>query len=139
MKSGQRDLAGAEVRIQHYVFPNGAGFAENHANLFNRGFSPLQIAAGLSEPLLDEQGNPRFNQGGAPLLRGKYSLHALRHFFCSWLIERRKPLKEVQTQMGHSSATMTLDRYGHLFPRIDDAAEMAAAEVALLGPVGARG
>ena len=62
MRTGQRDLAGAEVRIQHFVFPNGAGFVENHANLFNRGFSPLQIAAGLSEPLLDERGNPRFDK-----------------------------------------------------------------------------
>jgi hypothetical protein len=38
---------------------------------------------------------------------------------------------------------MTLDRYGHLFPRTDDAAETAAAEAALLGahsrpPVGCR-
>src|SRR5262245_66597301 len=95
MKSGLRDLAGAEVRIQHYVFPNGAGFAENHANLFNRGFSPLQIAAGLSEPMLDEKGNPRFDKNRKPLLRGKYSLHALRHFFCSWLIERRSEERRV--------------------------------------------
>ena len=99
------------------------------------GFSPTQIAAGLSEPMLDEHGNPRLDQHGEPYLRGKYSLHALRHVFCSWLIERGKPLKEVQTQMGHSSATMTLDRYGHLFPLTDDAAEMAAAEAALLGPM----
>ena len=28
---------------------------------------------------------------------------------------------------------MTADRYGHLFPRIDDGAELAAAERALLG------
>ena len=127
MKTGVRIPAGGQVGIQHYVFPNGAGFAENHANLFNRGFGPLQVAAGLCEPMLAKNQKPR--------LRGKYGMHALRHFFCSWLIERGKPLKEVQTQMGHSSATMTLDRYGHLFPRTDDAAEMVAAEAALLGPV----
>ena len=69
------------------------------------------------------------------MLRGKYSLHALRHFFCSWLIDRGRPPKEIQTQMGHSSLVMTLDRYGHLFPKADDAAEMAAAEAALLGPL----
>jgi integrase len=36
--------------------------------------------------------------------------------------------------MGHSSLVMTLDRYGHLFPRQDDADEMARAEAALLTP-----
>ena len=91
-------------------------------------------AAPTSPATLDEKGNPRFDKNSERLLRGKYSLHALRHCFCSWPIERGKPLKEVQAQMGHSSATMTLDRYGHLFPRTDDALEMAAAEAALLGP-----
>jgi len=49
-EDGLRDLVEGQVGIQHYVFPNGAGFAENHANPFNRGSSTLQIAAGLSEP-----------------------------------------------------------------------------------------
>ena len=62
MDTGLRDATGGRIKIEHYVFPNGAGFAENHANLFNRGFSPLQIAAGLSEPMLDEKGNPRLRQ-----------------------------------------------------------------------------
>jgi integrase len=34
--------------------------------------------------------------------------------------------------MGHSSISMTMDTYGHLFPRGDDHAELAAAEQALL-------
>jgi hypothetical protein len=37
---------------------------------------PVQIAAGLSEPMLDAAGNPRFDKDGRPLLRGKYNLHA---------------------------------------------------------------
>jgi integrase len=43
------------------------------------------------------------------------------------------PPKTVQERMGHSSITMTLDTYGHLFPRGDDADELAAAEKSLLG------
>jgi hypothetical protein len=31
--------------------------------------------------------------------------------------------------MGHSSIMMTMDGYGHLFPRGDDTAELAAAEM----------
>ncbi len=42
------------------------------------------------------------------------------------------PLKVVQERMGHSSITMTAeDTYGHLFPRGDDADELAAAELTL--------
>jgi integrase len=42
-------------------------------------------------------------------------------------------VKVAQTRLGHASITMTMDRYGHLFPRGDDMAELAAAEKALLG------
>jgi integrase len=33
----------------------------------------------------------------------------------------------------HASIQMTADRYGHLFPRGEDGAELAAAEKAFLG------
>jgi integrase len=72
--------------------------------------------------------------------RAKYTgLHALRHFYASWCINRRVdgglelPLKVVQSRLGHASIQMTADRYGHLFPRGDDSAELAAAEKAFLG------
>jgi integrase len=42
------------------------------------------------------------------------------------------PLKLVQARLGHASIQMTADHYGHLFPRGDDAAEMAEAEKAFL-------
>jgi integrase len=35
-------------------------------------------------------------------------------------------------RLGHASIQMTADTYGHLFPRGDDGAEMAAAERAFL-------
>jgi integrase len=66
-------------------------------------------------------------------------LHALRHFYASWCINRRVdgglelPLKVVQSRLGHASIQMTADTYGHLFPRGDDGAELAAAEKAFLG------
>jgi integrase len=46
--------------------------------------------------------------------------------------QRKLPLKVVQTRLGHASIQMTADTYGHLFPRGDDGAELAAAEQALL-------
>jgi integrase len=65
-------------------------------------------------------------------------LHALRHFYASWCINRRAdgglelPIKVVQSRLGHASIGMTSDRYGHLFPRSDDSAELAAAERAFM-------
>ena len=65
--------------------------------------------------------------------------HSLRHFYASWCINRRVdgglelPAKVVQERLGHSSIVMTMDTYGHLFPRSDDGSELAAAERALLG------
>jgi integrase len=41
--------------------------------------------------------------------------------------------KVVQQLLGHSSTVMILDRYGHLFPRGDDRAELTASARALLG------
>ena len=101
------------------VFPNGIGNPEGPTNVLHRGLHPMMIAAGLTT-----------TNGEA-----KYTgLHALRHFFASWCINRRidggleLPLKVVQARMGHSTIAMTADVYGHLFPRGDDSAELAAAE-----------
>jgi len=43
------------------------------------------------------------------------------------------PPKIVQEHLGHATITITLDTYGHLFPRGDDTAVLAAAERELLG------
>jgi integrase len=106
------------------VFPNGRGGVENYANVVHRGFHPIQVAASVT------------NKRRAAKYMG---LHALRHFYASWCINRRVdgglelPLKLVQSRLGHASIQMTADRYGHLFPRGDDGAELAAAEKAFLG------
>lgn len=71
--------------------------------------------------------------------KAKYTgLHSLRHFFASWCLNRKEdggiglPPKVVQELLGHSSITMTMDVYGHLFPRGDEAKELADAERELL-------
>jgi integrase len=104
------------------VFPSSTGHIQQHSNLL-RGLVPVMIAAGV----VDEHGEP------------KYAMHAFRHFFASWCINQKNsggrelPPKVVQHLLGHSSIVMTLDTYGHLFPRGDDAAELAQATQALLG------
>ncbi|MFI6576792.1 tyrosine-type recombinase/integrase [Nocardiopsis sp. NPDC050513] len=50
--------------------------------------------------------------------------HKLRHTAASLAIAAGADVKVVQAMLGHATATMTLDRYGHLFPdRLDEVAE----------------
>ena len=49
--------------------------------------------------------------------------HDLRHTCASLLIAQGASVKAVQAQLGHASATVTLDRHGHLFP--DDLQQLA--------------
>jgi integrase len=108
------------------VFPTGAGNIEWHPNIINRGWKPAQVVAGV------------VNDAGEAKYPG---LHALRHFYASWCINRVKdgglelPGKLVQERLGHSSITMTMDVYGHLFPSTDDGGALAEAERRLLSPV----
>lgn len=118
----------------HYVFPNGEGNIEAHANIVTRGLIPTLIEAGVTAPKLDDEGKPIY-EDGEPVLTAKYTgLHSLRHFFASWCINRKVdgglelPLKVVSERLGHSNIAITADLYGHLFPRADDSAELAAAE-----------
>jgi site-specific recombinase XerD len=58
--------------------------------------------------------------------------HGLRHTAASLAIASGADVKVVQTMLGHASATMTLDLYGHLYPdRLDEIADrMDAARTA---------
>ena len=59
--------------------------------------------------------------------------HELRHTAASLAIASGATVKSVQRMLGHASATLTLDRYGHLFPdeldavalRLDEAVRQA--------------
>lgn len=105
------------------VFPTTSGYIGRDNNLV-RAFKKMVRAAGL----VDADGKPKYT-----------GLHALRHFYASWCINpidrggQGLPPKVVQELLGHSSIVMTMDTYGHLFPRDDDADQkLAAAERALL-------
>jgi integrase len=107
------------------VFPGNRG-PITLSTIIRSVWHPAQMKAGVVT-----------KDGGA-----KYTgLHALRHFYASWSINRKQdgglelPIKVVQGRLGHASIQMTADRYGHLFPRGDDAAELAAAERAFMAVV----
>jgi hypothetical protein len=48
--------------------------------------------------------------------------HDLRHSHVAALIAQGEHPKVIQTRLGHSSIKITLDRYGHLFDGLDEAA-----------------
>ena len=104
------------------VFPTRSGTVTQLSDIVNRGLKPAQVKASV----LNADGKPKYS-----------GMHALRHFFASWCINRKTdgglelPLKIVQERMGHSSIQMTADRYGHLFPRGDDHEELTVAEAIL--------
>jgi integrase len=104
------------------VFPNKLGNVEVLGNIVRRGLWPAEIAAGVTK-----KGKPKYS-----------GLHALRHFYASWCINRKAdgglelPPKTVQARMGHSSIVLTLDIYGHLFPEGEDTGELDAAELKIV-------
>ena len=80
------------------VFPNRAGNPIAAASFWNNHFGPAQRASGVS---------CRF--------------HDLRHSSVALAIAGGAHPKAIQARMGHSSINVTLDRYGHLFPELDEA------------------
>ncbi|RWA79893.1 site-specific integrase [Mesorhizobium sp.] len=129
-----------------FVFPSIKGKKKggvmNHSNIIKDWWHPAQLAAGVTmlKPAVDKEGNPVLDECGEPIIKTipKYSgLHALRHYFASLCINAKEDgglglaPKLVQERLGHSSIVMTLDVYGHLFPKGDASAELAAAEAAL--------
>lgn len=115
------------------VFGNPEDGPRSHTNIINKGLIPAMIRAGVTMDTGEVDGE------GNSVLKAKYTgLHSLRHFYASWLINRKEdgglalPVKMVQERLGHASIVMTMDVYGHLFPRADDGRELADAASALL-------
>jgi integrase len=79
------------------VFPNRAGNPIAAASFWNNHFAPAQRTSGVS---------CRF--------------HDLRHSSVALAIAGGAHPKATQARMGHSPIYVTLDRYGHLFPELDE-------------------
>lgn len=66
---------------------------------------------------------------GEEKLRPKYTPHALRHYYASKLIEKKKDFKFIQSRMGHSRIETTLNIYGHLMKDREDEHRRTADEL----------
>jgi integrase len=110
-------FAGGEEARLWLVFPTATGNVQRLAHIHRR-LGPVQHAAGIT----------------ADPARPKYGMHSLRHACASLLIEQNLTPKKIQSILGHSSITMTFDRYGHLFQTAaDDQAAMAQLQARLVG------
>lgn len=66
-----------------------------------------------------------------------YDLHDLRHFYASGLINENCDVVTVQRALGHSSPSVTLNTYAHLWPNANERTRKAAANLfrAAVNPV----
>lgn len=109
------------------VFPSKVGTPYSHSNLLRRLYGPLQVRAGVADPVLDMHGALKLDEKGQPLMKARYGFHALRHAAASAWIEARVDLKRLQVWLGHESVQMTIDLYGHLMIDEDKDDEFALA------------
>lgn len=93
----------AKNKRAQFVWPNRDGGPMRGNLLYRRHFLPAAERAGLH------------GQG-----RERVRFHDLRHTYAALLIALNAPPKAIQSWMGHSSISVTLDVYGHLFPFAED-------------------
>ena len=97
-RQNEERLASPERRDHNLVFPNRLGGPMDHNNLYYRDYKPLLKRAGLEDQ--------------------RFTFHALRHTFATALFKRGQHPKIVQSLLGHSSITQTMDTYSHLLEDI---------------------
>ena len=90
------------------VFPDSEGGHMRGTNVRRRWWSQAVAAAELF---------PRTEMTGAgePVVVYDFKLHELRHTAASLAIQAGANIKALQNMLGHESAGLTLDRYGHLY------------------------
>lgn len=91
------------------VFTAPLGGPLSRADFVRNYFKPAVLAANEAIAKLPKDRRP------APLPDG-LRFYDLRHTCASLLIAQGASIKAVQAQLGHATASITLDTYGHLFP-----------------------
>jgi integrase len=84
--------------------------------------SGLVFGRSTLRPFADNTLRTRANRAWAEADLDPIGFHEARHTYASLMIAAGVNAKALSTFMGHSSITMTLDRYGHLFPGAENEA-----------------
>lgn len=104
------------------LYPGEDGFVFTSAegkplrrNFYHRHYLPALVRSGL-DPKLCLCSNRQCEERHRPI----YRFHDLRHTCAALLIAQGAHPKEIQERLGHSTITLTFDRYGHLLPSLDE-------------------
>jgi len=89
-------------RVEPNISSRGAGGSLNHKHVVSRYFEPALTVSKL----------------------GKVCFHNLRHTYASLLIEQGENIKYLQSQLGHSSTTVTLNVCAHLMKPVNQEATL---------------
>ncbi len=90
------------------VFPDSAGSYMRGSNVRRRWWSQAVAAAQLFPRTVTDA-------DGEKSVVYDFKLHELRHTAASLAIQASANIKALQNMLGHESAGLTLDRYGHLY------------------------
>lgn len=90
------------------AFPDSAGGYMRGSNVRRRWWSKAVAAAELFPRTVTDA-------AGKPATVYEFKLHELRHTAASLAIQAGANIKALQNMLGHESAGLTLDRYGHLY------------------------
>jgi integrase len=90
------------------IFPDSQGGHMRGNNVRRRWWSQAVAAAELFP-------RTETNAAGEPVTVYDFKLHELRHTAASLAIQAGANIKALQNMLGHESAGLTLDRYGHLY------------------------
>jgi integrase len=102
-------LAGRPQNRDALVFTAPKGGPLIRADFVRNCFKPAVVAANEAIAKLPKERRPA-------LLPDGLRFYDLRHTCASLLIAQGASIKAVQAQLGHATASITLDTYGHLFP-----------------------
>lgn len=118
------------------LFPGAGGGRLPHSEVYKRAWAPAVARANVCDthhaPQRDGRGNtPRLPKPCDCLgtLGKRPRIHSIRHSWVAALIAEGIQLEVISRRAGHSSITITMDRYGHLDPRFDAVVDAAVDRV----------
>lgn len=115
------DLFPGAGKVDELIFPDGQGGHMRGSNVRRRWWADAIAAADIHPKLVNNETVYDFK------------LHELRHTAASLAIQSGANIKAVQNMLGHESAALTLDRYGHLYPSDVEAVGVAINDLLTAG------